>query len=231
MRYVIFFLIVLVSAIVIAFTQLNGYTFPGIPTQNQYFTGFRTDESRSSVSLAAITSSGGGKDGVKVLKNPSFVIHTEVNMPAESEGIVIKIGDEAKFYPLSILVWHEVINDTVGGTDVAVMFCKTCEPQVFERLVGWDLLEFRVSGFMYDDTPIVYDTATESFWQQSTGVSIVGKYMGTTLNRVPFERLGLGVAIELYPTIQVMELPKGFNYPYSSTPYLNDAHPLAWVRH
>ncbi len=40
--------------------------------------------------------------------------------------VALQLNGEAKAYPLQILVWHEIVNDVVGGVPVAVTFCPLC---------------------------------------------------------------------------------------------------------
>lgn len=55
----------------------------------------------------------------------------------EDEPIaVLTIGDETKAYPIQILTWHEIINDTVGGIPVTVSFCPLCNSTIaFDRRI------------------------------------------------------------------------------------------------
>ena len=40
--------------------------------------------------------------------------------------LLVEAGGEARAYPLQILTWHELVNDTLGGVPVAVSFCPLC---------------------------------------------------------------------------------------------------------
>lgn len=55
----------------------------------------------------------------------------------EDEPIaVLSIGDETKAYPIQILTWHEIINDTIGGRPVTVSFCPLCNSTIaFDRRI------------------------------------------------------------------------------------------------
>jgi len=35
---------------------------------------------------------------------------------------VVTINGDARAYPLQILIWHEIVNDVVGGEPVSVTF-------------------------------------------------------------------------------------------------------------
>jgi len=49
--------------------------------------------------------------------------------------ILVELDGEARIYPIQVLIWHEIVNDTVGETPVAVTFCPLCSTAlVFERI-------------------------------------------------------------------------------------------------
>ena len=55
--------------------------------------------------------------------NPKFITPDKAAyLDGDDQIIGVKIGNQAKAYPIRILNWHEVVNDTVGGEPVAVTF-------------------------------------------------------------------------------------------------------------
>ena len=99
---------------------------------------------------------------------------------APQEPVVgLTIDGDARAYPLRILTWHEIVNDVVGGTPVAVTYCPLCNSApVFERTVDGRVLEFGTTGKLKDSNLIMYDRQTETWWQQFTGEAIVGEMTG-----------------------------------------------------
>jgi hypothetical protein len=50
--------------------------------------------------------------------------------------ILMRVGGEARLYPLQVLTWHEIANDTLGGVPIAVTFCPLCNSALaFDRRV------------------------------------------------------------------------------------------------
>ena len=50
--------------------------------------------------------------------------------------IAFTVNGESRAYPLQVLTWHEIVNDTVGGVPVAVTFCPLCNSSLaFDRRV------------------------------------------------------------------------------------------------
>ncbi len=54
----------------------------------------------------------------------------------EEPVIALTVGGESRAYPLQILTWHEIANDTLGGVPIAVTFCPLCNSALaFDRRV------------------------------------------------------------------------------------------------
>jgi hypothetical protein len=82
-----------------------------------------TDTSISSIDIDAIMGGGPSKDGIPALTNPEFVTADDAQVPSDDvQGILLDIDGDMRYYPYNILVWHEVVNDEVGGKPVTVTF-------------------------------------------------------------------------------------------------------------
>ncbi|MEX2584069.1 MAG: DUF3179 domain-containing protein [Gemmatimonadota bacterium] len=91
-------------------------------------------------------------------------------MGSRDPVIIVEHRGVVKAYPLSILVWHEIVNDEVAGLPVAVTFCPLCNTAlVFDRRLGSRLLDFGTTGRLRHSDLVMYDRQTESWWQQVTG--------------------------------------------------------------
>jgi hypothetical protein len=92
----------------------------------------------------------------------------------------------AKAYPLRILIWHEIVNDTIGGVPVAVTYCPLCNSAiVFDRFVEGRILTFGTTGRLRKSDLVMYDRETETWWQQFLGEGIVGDLTGTRPKALP----------------------------------------------
>ena len=86
-----------------------------------FLAGFNTDN--AIVSQSEILSGGPPKDGIPAILEPKFVAPGNAAYLEDSDDVIgLKIGNESKAYPIKILNWHEVVNDTIGGVPVAVTF-------------------------------------------------------------------------------------------------------------
>ena len=154
-----------------------------------------TDFGKRSVDLGEILSGGPPKDGIPSIDAPLFVPVSESDDLAPREPVIrLVVEGDARAYPLRILTWHEIVNDEVGGVPVAVTYCPLCNAAiVFDRRIG-DIApdmtpdmapEFGTTGKLRNSDLVMYDRATESWWQQFLGEAIVGELTGTRLAMLP----------------------------------------------
>ena len=83
--------------------------------------GFNLDN--AIVPHAEILSGGPPKDGIPAILKPNFVKTGQADFLESSDHVIgVRIGKEARAYPIKILNWHEVINDTLNGVPIVVTF-------------------------------------------------------------------------------------------------------------
>jgi len=183
--------------------------------------GWATDFSRYEVPLNEFLSGGPGKDGIPAVDEPKFQPIAEVDWLEDPEPVIaFGVGDEWRAYPIQILMWHEIVNDTVADTPVAVTFCPLCHTAiVFDRTVDGQVLDFGVSGNLRHSDLVMYDRLTESWWQQATGRGIVGAYTGTALEFLPSQLISWQQFRELHPDGVVLSRDTGHIRSYGSNPY------------
>src|SRR5918995_6875783 len=149
--------------------------------------GWETDFSKHSVSFDEFMSGGPGKDGIPAVDDPKFVAVQDADFLEDREPVIeLVVEGEARAYPIQILIWHEIVNDVVGGVPVAVTFCPLCNTAiVFDRRVDEQTLDFGTTGNLRNSDLVMYDRQTESWWQQFGGEALVGGLTGTELERLP----------------------------------------------
>ena len=70
-----------------------------------------------------ILSGGPPKDGIPAILDPKFISPEKAGFLENSDPVIgVQIGSEARAYPIKILNWHEVVNDTVNGIPIVVTF-------------------------------------------------------------------------------------------------------------
>ncbi len=182
----------------------------------------RTDFDKASIDFSEIMSGGPPKDGIPAVDNPRFGSIADVaGQVADTEPVVtVAIDGEAKAYPLSILMWHEIVNDELNGVPISVTFCPLCNSAiVFDRRVGDRVLDFGTTGKLRFSDLVMYDRQTESWWQQFIGEAIVGEMTGTQLDMLPVRVEAFSRFVERYPDGLVQLRPGGFHRNYGGNPY------------
>jgi hypothetical protein len=180
------------------------------------------EKEKSIVPLDQIVSGGPPPDGIPSIDNPKFISVQEASKFLEDSELILglNINGDIRAYPLQILVWHEVVNDEVGGVPVAVTYCPLCfTNQVFNRIIDGQVVEFGTSGKLYNSNLVMYDRTSKSLWSQAMAEGIVGKYAGTKLERVPFDIAYWKEWKQLYPDSKVLSRDTGSNRPYGADPY------------
>jgi len=180
-----------------------------------------TDGEKHIVPLDKIRSGGPPKDGIPSIDYPKFVNANEAEFVSDNDVVIgLEINGEIKAYPLSILVWHEIVNDNVGDIPVAVTYCPLCfTNQVFERTINGNEVEFGTSGKLYNSNLVMYDRLTESYWSQALGTAIVGELAGLELNKIPFDVITWKDWKTLHPDSLVLTTDTGHLRPYGVDPY------------
>lgn len=180
----------------------------------------RTDFTKHSVDLAEI-SDVLSKDRIPSIDQPRFVAAAEVQNLADTEPVIaFTRNGESHGYPLRILVWHEIVNDTVGGVPVAVTYCPLCNSAiVFDRRVGGRVLDFGTTGKLRNSDLVMYDRQTESWWQQFVGEAIVGEMTGEQLAMLPARVESFARYRERVPDGQLLVPTVPGTRAYSENPY------------
>lgn len=188
----------------------------------QNLSEFDTDISKRSISLDELIDGGPGKDGIPSIDNPLFVTQDEASdwLQPYEPVIALEIEGVARAYPIQILIWHEIVNDKLAGTPVAVTFCPLCYSAiVFDRRIDGEPHEFGVSGFLRHSDMIMFDRKTESLWQQFSGEALVGDYTGTELTIIPSQLISFEQFRNSYPDAKVMSRETGHTRNYGENPY------------
>ncbi len=184
---------------------------------------WRTHFDNRSINLREIIDGGPGKDGIPAITMPSFQPAKEVSDLGIYEPLIsLTINGDSRGYPLRILIWHEIVNDVVGGIPVAVTYCPLCNSAiVFDRRTNTEILEFGVSGMLRHSDMIMYDKQTESWWQQFTGDAVVGVLTGYKLKIIASRMESFNLFKSRFPDGKVL-IPNDPNFrAYGNNPYVN----------
>jgi len=181
-----------------------------------------TDGVKHSVPLDEILGGGPPKDGIPSIDNPKFISVAEASkiLNDSEPGIALSISGADRFYPFQILVWHEIVNDTIGGQRALVTYCPLClSGIVFDPLVNNERVEFGTSGKLWNSNLVMYDRKTNSLWSQILGEAIVGEMTGTQLKVLASDQIRFGEWKKLHPNGEVLSRDTGTTRFYGQDPY------------
>ncbi|MBI2935563.1 MAG: DUF3179 domain-containing protein [Chloroflexi bacterium] len=170
-----------------------------------------------------IRSGGPPRDGIPPLDAPKFVGVGEAQgwLDKQEPAIVLELNGDARAYPLQVLIWHEIVNDIVGGVPVAVTFCPLCNTAiVFDRRLEGRVYDFGTTGNLRWSDLIMWDRQTESWWQQVTGEAIVGELAGKKLALFPASIVSWADFKKAHRDGKVLSRETGFSRPYGTNPYV-----------
>ncbi len=165
-----------------------------------------------------------GKDDIPSIDNPKFTTASDVSFLEDWELVHgIKIGDKLKAYPNVILYYHEIVNDSINGTPIAVTYCPlTGSGIAWNRTIGGQTTSFGVSGFIHKNNLIAYDRSTNSFWSQMKNQSIGGEFKSTTTETIQIVEMTWGAWRNAFPESQVLNTNTGFDRNYNQYLYGKD---------
>jgi len=133
------------------------------------------------------------------------------------------------------------VNTTVGGEPIAATYCPLCDSAtVFSRRVtpatpkdaSGDgsgtkpstapapiVLEFGVSGALYNSNVLMYDKKDKGLWSQLGMHALSGPLTGTALEMLPVEVVSFAAFKKARPAAKIVSKDTGHNRDYSKSPY------------
>lgn len=185
---------------------------------------FITGGVKHSIPIDEILSGGLPKDGIPSIDNPKFINANDADfLSDDSIGLGFVRNGVARFYPFSILVWHEIVNDIIVGDPILITYCPLCRTAVvFERKIDGKVVEFGVSGKLWQSNLLMYNRGSkdeESLWSQVLGEAVLGKFTGTKLKILPADTVRFSEWKKQYPKTEILSQDTGASRNYGSDPY------------
>ncbi|MCF6332206.1 MAG: DUF3179 domain-containing protein [Draconibacterium sp.] len=103
-----------------------------------------------------------------------------------------------------MLTYYEIINDNIGDLYFTASYCPLCNSAIaFNRKLNFNgkdfLLDFGVTGMLRGSNLVMWDRQTATWWQQFTGIGIVGELNKAELEMLPAQIISLADFITNYP--------------------------------
>lgn len=179
---------------------------------------FRERGEVTSIRLDEVRWGGVLQDGIPPLRNPAMITVKKATY-LDDDNIIfgIEVNGDARAYPKRILAWHEMFTDTIGGVDIAGVYCTLCGTVIpFKTIVGGKKYQLGTSGFLYRSNKLMYDHATQSLWSTVKGEPVMGPLVG---KGIKLEHLGMvtttwGEWKRRHPDTTVLSLKTGHRRDY-----------------
>jgi hypothetical protein len=154
--------------------------------------------------------------------SPAFAGADAVKVDSDDRVLAVKLGQEARAYPIRTMGYHHIVNDTVGGVPIAVTYCTLCHTGlVWSRVIDGKVLHFRLAG-INNGNALLRDEETSSIWQQSTGEAIFGPLKGRHLEMIRSDELSFALWRSEQPQGLVLK---------PDAPYEAEYDPKDWESH
>ncbi|MFI1940872.1 DUF3179 domain-containing protein [Streptomyces purpureus] len=195
-------------------------TFSDRPAER--VTAVQPGQDPSLEALAAAAVFGGpGKDGIPSIDRPRFVTASQVGFLSDGDPVFgLEHRGEVRAYPQMVLVWHEIVNDTIGGEPLTVTYCPLTGTVIgFTAPSGVQDLAFGTTGKLVNSNLLMYDRQTGSQWPQLTGTALSGPLKGTKLDTVPLVWTTWKQWRTAHPDTEVLSTDTGALRSYGADPY------------
>lgn len=184
------------------------------------------DLSRHVVPPSEIHDGGPAKDAIPAVLEPQFVKAADATFLESRDKVIgVVIQGRARAYPIKILNWHEVVDDSIAGTPLAVTFCPLVQgAAVYRREAGGRTLTFGVSGKLYQSNLVLYDKDTQSLWSQLEGQALAGPLAGQKLAAIPATVTTWEAWRKKHPSTDILSINTGYSRDYGIDPYWGYEH-------
>jgi hypothetical protein len=181
-----------------------------------------TNWEKHSIDYDELISGGPSKDGIPPIDSPKFetVQNAKTWLKDNEPLIFVNIQNKTKAYPLQVLIWHEIVNDSLANKKITVTFCPLCNASiVFNRVIKEKVYDFGTSGLLRNSDLVMYDRQTDSLWQQFTGAAIVGNMLDTKLEEINSSIVSFKDIYTSYPDTLILSKDTGHIRDYGRNPY------------
>ena len=185
-----------------------------VPTDSERHLAYTPDEY-----AANTANSPASKDSIPSIDDPEFSEAESGYAETLSDGEVVfgvEIDGDARAYPQEVMVHHEVVNDTVGGENVAVTYCPLTGTAMGYRRGG---TTFGVDGVLVNSNLVLFDRATGTRYPQIVGTALEGSLKGEALDGFRVYWTTWGRWRERHPGTVVLTEDTGHVRNYDRDPY------------
>lgn len=210
-----------VAALIIIFFAVRGFMEKKSDTQPEESTIMNTNGVLHTVELDSVLSGGPEENDIPPIYAPQFISTEDASALYENtdRGVAVTYGAVDRFYPLKILGWHQLVEDTIDDLRIFITFSPLSNSAaVFRPYVDGQVVTFNNTGNLWDSNLVFSDTLTQSQWSQIKAEAIVGPQSGAALEMLPSGMTTFGEWKEAHPNGQILKRPEGSSYDYTRDP-------------
>jgi hypothetical protein len=162
------------------------------------------------------------RDAIPPIHNPIYETAERAAWLNENDMVLgYSAGGQAWAYPVKILNFHEIVNDTLNEEPVLISYCPLCYSGiVFSRMIEDRELIFGNTSALYESDMVMLDYETGSYWWQVAGQAIVGELTGERLEVLPSRMETWAQWRQSHPNTLVLSRETGFSRNYEQDPFL-----------
>jgi len=163
-----------------------------------------------------IITRGSYDDFIPSIDHPNFIpVSSADHVLPEDLVLGISIKGEYRAYPLTILNYHEVINEEFASGKVMISYCPLSgSSAAWSRSLQGISSAFGVSKFIYNSNHLLYDRVSKGHWLPLVYKCVNGELEGYTMDAFNIIETTFENWKTTFPSSQVLSEPKGFTYNY-----------------
>lgn len=168
--------------------------------------------------------SGIQEGNIPALSNPTTMTIAEADEVIADDlgGISVEINGEARFYPVQIMNWHEVVHDTLGGERILVYYGPLTGAAAVYKLP--ENTSFIVSGKEYNNDVLLHEEGTTVYWSGILGTPVMSTDIvdaSRSLERISSTFMTWGEWKDAHDSGTVLSTDTGHTRDYTRHPYGN----------
>lgn len=170
-----------------------------------------------------ILSGGVPKDGIPPIDSPKYIGVDEANLwlGADDPVFVLEGTENIYVYPQRVLVWHEIVNESIDGKAVSITYCPLTGSCI--GYYGPEGTSFGTSGRLLNSNLVMYDRETEAYWPQIMGQAVHANGVSDGLDIVPVHWTTWKRVLDAYgdepDRVWILSDDTGFFRDYERDPY------------
>ncbi len=164
-----------------------------------------------------------GVDDIPAIDSPQYIPGDDVSWLGPMDEVIgVSSGGEAHCLPVSVLIWHHLVNDTVNRLSVGILYDPISGAALgFSRKGNEESISFGISGKAWRGAALIYDRTERRLWHPITGLCVNGSgaERGARLYPFPVTRTTWAHWRRMHRKTMVLSRNTGLGRPYGTDPF------------